>query len=302
MNRTVLVCLLSVVLCHVAWTDLPDDSLRQSPQSMRRESEEQNVHEGELQTQNKRSKNDNPNSVGEPSYPGQRDLEGPQGSAGDKEFSGSLRRDERDTIAVINAGNTNQKGTSKGGSVFVRWGRSDCPEASDLLYSGIAAGSRHRGLPGGGANILCLPPDPSFVNPVDGVGGTRAFLFSIEYQLSDYPAWQQNNFHDVPCAVCKATGRFSHVMIPGKQTCPSSEWTLEYRGYLMAERSLSVHHKSMFVCVDHDPKIVSSSSAADSQNSGRLALVEGKCSTTGGGLPCDTYPDGKEFTCAVCTL
>ncbi|KAJ8038532.1 hypothetical protein HOLleu_15982 [Holothuria leucospilota] len=166
----------------------------------------------------------------------------------------------------------------------------------------IAAGSRHRGLPGGGANILCLPPDPSFVNPVDGVGGTRAFLFSIEYQLSDYPAWQQNNFHDVPCAVCKATGRFSHVMIPAKQTCPSSEWTLEYRGYLMAERSLSVHHKSMFVCVDHDPKIVSSSSAADNQNSGRLALVEGKCSTTGGGLPCDTYPDGKEFTCAVCTL
>ncbi|KAJ8038530.1 Short-chain collagen C4 [Holothuria leucospilota] len=251
MNRIVLVCLLSVVLCHVAWANLSDES----PQNMRRENAK-DVHEGEQQTQSKRT--------------------------------------------VSNCQNHN--GASKGGSVYVRWGRRDCPEASDLLYSGIAAGSRHRDSPGGGANILCLPPDPSFVNPVDGVGGTRAFLYSIEYQLSNYPAWQQNHLDDVPCAVCKATGRFSHVMIPAKQTCPSSEWTLEYRGYLMAERSHPVHHKSMFVCVDHDPKVVPNSSSADNQNSGRLSLVEGKCSTTGGGLPCNTYPNGKEFTCAVCTL
>ncbi|KAJ8038528.1 hypothetical protein HOLleu_15978 [Holothuria leucospilota] len=91
-------------------------------------------------------------------------------------------------------------------------------------------------------------------------------------------------------------------MIPAKQTCPSSEWTLEYRGYLMAERSHSVHHKSMFICMDHDSQPVPSSSGPAGANSARLVLVEGKCSTTGGGLPCGTYPDGNEFTCAVCTL
>ncbi|KAJ8044426.1 Short-chain collagen C4 [Holothuria leucospilota] len=195
------------------------------------------------------------------------------------------------------------RGSRGAGSVFVRWGRTDCPAASDLLYSGIAGGSKHRDLPGGGANILCLPLDPSFVNPVDGVGSDRAFIFSVQYQITHFPAWEKHYFHDVTCAVCKATGRFSHVMIPAKQSCPSSEWTLEYRGYLMAERSHPVHHKSMFICMDQDPTPVPNSGNGWANGGfGILDLVEGKCSTSGGGLPCGTYPDGKEFTCAVCTL
>ncbi|KAJ8044647.1 hypothetical protein HOLleu_07438 [Holothuria leucospilota] len=167
---------------------------------------------------------------------------------------------------------------------------------------GIAGGSRHRDLPGGGANLLCLPSSPSFVNPVDGVGDARAFLYSVQYQISNYPAWQTYHLQDVSCAVCKATGRYSHLMIPAMQSCPSSEWTLEYRGYLMAERSHTVHHKSMFICMDQEPQPVPNSGGAATASSALLNLVEGKCSTSGGGLPCGQYPDGKEFTCAVCTL
>ena len=40
---------------------------------------------------------------------------------------------------------------------------------------------------------------------------------------------QQVKNKDVPCSVCQATGRLSHVMIPGKAECFPG-WTLEYKG------------------------------------------------------------------------
>lgn len=228
---------------------------------------------------------------------------GPSGPSGPPGAPGAPGRDGRDAVAVINAGDIcPQPVEPKSGAIYVRWGRTDCNEGSDLVYDGRAAGSRHRDLPGAGSNVLCLPNDPEFVGSVAGVGSTRAFLFSVEYQISDFPLYQSFNLHDVTCAVCKATGRYSHLMVPGKHTCPSDEWTLEYEGYLMAERSHSVHVKSEFLCMDRTPRPVPGSAGAASANSGRLTVVEPKCSNSGGGLPCETYPSGSEFTCAVCTM
>ncbi|PIK40293.1 hypothetical protein BSL78_22860 [Apostichopus japonicus] len=209
--------------------------------------------------------------------------------------------------AVINAGDIcpqpePDQTHHKSGAIYVHWGRTDCAANSELVYSGIAAGSRHRDLPGAGSNVLCVPTDPEFDNPVAGAGGVRAFLYNVEYQISDFPLFQGFHLHDVSCAVCKATGRFSHLMVPGKHTCPSDEWNREYEGYLMAERSHAVHHKSEFLCMDKYSRPAEGTGGGASANSGRLTMVEAKCSNSGGGLPCATYTAGNELTCAVCTL
>lgn len=303
------------IICHISSAVKSEDSQRPSTRELLHDEREEKKTfiwddaEKEPETRKKRSIQGPSGPPGAPGHPGHTGPSGPQGAPGPQGPPGSEGppgppgRDGRDAVAVVNAGDIcPQPEVPISGAVFVRWGRPDCPEASDLLYSGIAGGSRHRDLPGGGANLLCLPSNPSFVNPVDGVGDARAFLYSVQYQISNYPAWQTYHLQDVSCAVCKATGRYSHLMIPAMQSCPSSEWTLEYRGYLMAERSHTVHHKSMFICMDQEPQPVPNSGGAATASSALLNLVEGKCSTSGGGLPCGQYPDGKEFTCAVCTL
>ena len=85
-------------------------------------------------------------------------------------------------------------------------------------------------------------------------------------------------------------------MFPAKMICPS-EWTEEYHGYLMAERSFHTHHSSEFVCVDRNPEIVPGS--IDSKNGAGFFLVEARCDA--GNLPCSPYIDGAELSCVVCS-
>ena len=51
------------------------------------------------------------------------------------------------------------------GSTYVRWGRTICPSTTgaEVIYSGRAAGPSFRDT-GGGANMLCLPDDPNYLN------------------------------------------------------------------------------------------------------------------------------------------
>ena len=83
-------------------------------------------------------------------------------------------------------------------------------------------------------------------------------------------------------------------MIPGKYTCPQN-WTREYYGWLMAERSHPSHHRSTFECVDAAPEAVPSGGA--NYNGAYFYHVEPRC----GSLPCPPYVPEKEMTCVVCT-
>ena len=55
-------------------------------------------------------------------------------------------------------------------------------------------------------------------------------------------------------------------MIPAKSRCPSSEWVLEYKGYIMssaehfsADRYVKdSYDKSSYVCIDANPESVTS--------------------------------------------
>ena len=221
---------------------------------------------------------------------GIRGLTGPQGPRG---FAGSKgQKGERGVNGL-----RGPPGSSTGGVVYTRWGRTTCPSTSgtQLLYAGRAAGSWYS-QSGGGANYLCLPEQPQYSTYTAGTQSGRAYLYGAEYQTgnsyANSPLRSFNN-HNVPCAVCYTSTRETVVMIPARLTCPSS-WTREYYGYLMAERYN--HNRSTFECVDQSPQSVPGSIA---NTDGALFYhTEVKCSH---GIPCPPYDTQKELTCVVCT-
>ncbi|XP_035677775.1 uncharacterized protein LOC118416693 [Branchiostoma floridae] len=102
----------------------------------------------------------------------------------------------------------------------------------------------------------------------------------------------------MPCAVCMSVRRAAQLTMPARDDCPAG-WTLEYRGHLM-----SSHYKrsrTQFICVDGEAE--GSERSSRLRKSSRLVPVEVRCSREdqNGSLPCGTYKDGHELTCAVCT-
>ena len=191
-----------------------------------------------------------------------------------------------------NSGPPGPPGPSVGGAVYTRWGRTTCPNitGTQLVYAGRAAGSyfTHKG---GGANYLCLPNDPSYLQYRSGTQSLRDYLYGTEYETLDGPLSAFFE-HNVPCAVCYVSTRGTVLMIPAKTTCPSS-WTQEYNGYLMADEY--GHHRKMHECVDQNPESVPGG-AAD-QSGALFYHVEATCH----GIACPPYTAGRELACAVCT-
>ncbi|XP_071823850.1 uncharacterized protein [Apostichopus japonicus] len=238
---------------------------------------------------------------------------GPRGYPGP---AGPPGRDGRDAIALISSSdNTNTGSTvhtnahydanppsNVSGAIYVRWGHHECPPSSKLIYSGTGAAPTHQ-VGGGGVDQLCLPGNPVYDSPIAGVGGARAFLYGLEYQIDSFGEFNIKAWHDVPCAVCLATTRFAKLMVPGTNVCPNEDWTLEYGGYLMAERTHEAHKRSLHICVDRELQVLDRTSGGASNNKKALLdLVESRCSSSGGGIPCGPYVDAYEMTCAVCTL
>ncbi|XP_013388451.1 uncharacterized protein LOC106157369 [Lingula anatina] len=113
--------------------------------------------------------------------------------------------------------------------------------------------------------------------------------------------FQRTNFggknfknQDAPCAVCYTQNRTSHVMIPAWKTCPT-EWTLEYRGYLVAQ--FYSQYRTKFVCLDEAPEGIRG--GEKNTNGALFYVVQAKC---GQALPCPNYVEGRELTCVVCSM
>ena len=152
-----------------------------------------------------------------------------------------------------------------GGAVYIRWGRTSCQsgQGTELVYSGRGGGS-HSDNSGGGANHLCMPDDPEYMQYEIGVQG---------------------------CAVCYTGAQVTVMMIPVKIHCPSG-WTVEYTGYLMSEGSSDT--RSNYECVDHDPQSVPGLGGLNVMSF--LSHVEPVCSGS-----CPPYYAERELTCVVCS-
>ncbi|KAL4240856.1 hypothetical protein ACF0H5_001641 [Mactra antiquata] len=174
-----------------------------------------------------------------------------------------------------------------GGSTYTRWGKTTCPEGdSVMVYDGWVGGSSYSNS-GGGSNQLCLPKDPKWPTFYNNIIDHKSSVYGTEYEIGG-----EHQNHEVPCAVCWIP-RSSNFMLPGRNECYDG-WKLEYRGILVAEHNL--HPRTEYVCLDE--RIGRSNESSSNNDNGNLFyIVEARC----GSLPCETYKNGRELSCAVCS-
>ena len=146
-------------------------------------------------------------------------------------------------------------GPSSGGLTYIRWGRTVCPDTNDteLVYKGRVAGS-YWSHSGGGSNYQCMTESPQNFDFGRGTADA-SYIYGAEYRaFGNVPSSNLHlNADDVPCAVCYVASRETVLMIPGTYICPSN-WTREYYGYLMTERTHVAHKgRTTFECVDVAP-------------------------------------------------
>ncbi len=177
-----------------------------------------------------------------------------------------------------------------GGVVYTRWGKTTCRDGANLVYAGVMAGSNWH-LGGGGTTRLCMPRNPDYTLPF--INGVQKYsqLYNVEYQGTI-----RNHGSDIPCAVCVVPTKNLVLMVPGKSSCPAG-FTREYYGYIMSERSHTLHKRSTFECVDKDLEPVPGTSKYQGRH-GLFGHVEAVCNA----LACPPYNNYKEINCAMCTM
>ncbi|XP_060070096.1 short-chain collagen C4-like [Ylistrum balloti] len=188
-----------------------------------------------------------------------------------------------------------QGNSFRGGSIFVRWGRTDCPaNLTELVYSGYAGGSWYAHS-GAAADQLCLPPDPEWLNTTVVPDDYTGRLYGAEYDSNNDHAFFGSKSHDeeIPCAVCRSTSFVSSVMIPARTSCYSG-WTKAYSGSL-ASGYYGYAAATEYVCVDEHAQPLAG--GADRDDNGVLFLgVKAFC----GSLRCPPYEQDKYISCVVC--
>ena len=114
-------------------------------------------------------------------------------------------------------------------------------------------------------------------------------MYTTEYESPIMSGLSDND--DVPCAVCHVSTIGTVMMIPAKLTC-STDWTVEYTGYLMSQHASesAATHK----CADAMAEKIPGTSA--NTNGGCLEHIETLC-----GDKWPNYDPEKELTCVVCT-
>ena len=167
---------------------------------------------------------------------------------------------------------------------YIRWGNSTCEYGADTIYSGYGGGGHysHKGSP---ANMLCLPPDPQYYSRSSS--GSQ-YIYGVEYEISGVNS--QAHDRNMPCALCKVTGRSTTVMIPSHYECPQG-WRKEYNGYIMAGYH-GQDGSSMYYCIDKHLEQIPGSGG--NQNGHRLYTIYAVC---GYYIPCSS----TELTCVVCS-
>jgi len=188
---------------------------------------------------------------------------------------------------------------------YTRWGRTKCNNPSFPLYKGFAA-SGHHANPGEGATILCVHESPEWgTGSLPGEQAYRSAIHGMEYELyGGYTDGKPFSFannggsnlndQDIPCVVCVNPSASDQIMIPARRSCPSTDMTLEYKGYLAG--SPWNHGRLEYICIDEAPEARPGGQANNDE--GMLFPTQVYC----GSLPCPPYVAYNEMACAVCTM
>ena len=147
----------------------------------------------------------------------------------------TTKPDAKNQTSKDAAKRTSKTSQAAAGTTYVRWGSSTCSGSSQVVYHGVAGGSRYNQH--GASNFLCMTLSPKFRL----VTGNASYVYGAEYERG--PRTNQ----DAVCAVCLSP-KSSVLMIPGTNVC-TPEWNAEYSGFIMAG---GAHDKgsSEYICVD----------------------------------------------------
>jgi len=187
-----------------------------------------------------------------------------------------------------------QCGSTSSGSVYTRWGRSDCPSGASLVYAGLMGGSNYNSGTGG-SNYLCLSNDPQYQNPTALSQNPGTSIYRTEYETSGQvnTYWNGLQNYEAPCAVCQvSSSRGYSFMQPGRTSCPSG-FTLDYQGLLMTMRSS--FQRTSYICVDSNAQGVGSSL---NENGNLLYMVQTASSNN---APMG-FNANYEVSCSHCTV
>ena len=176
-----------------------------------------------------------PGLDGYPGFPGLIGHPGPVGPAGPLGHPGRVGEQGM-------KGEHGPPGPSNGGVTFVRWCRTTCPNTTGtvLVYRGRMAGSLWSSSGRGATcDYKCITEDLRNFDS-DPINTTEAaYIHGAEnnnVSSSSHVLYENN----VPCTVCYVATRVALLMIPGKYTSLEN-WTREYYGWLMTERSHPGH-------------------------------------------------------------
>ena len=166
---------------------------------------------------------------------------------------------------------------------YIRWGNTTCPYGANTIYKVTAVGGRfnHETSP---SILMCLPYD-TMDNPSKMGASTTAY--AVEYHV--YGVLNHAHCHNMPCALCEATGRDDKIMIPSHYVCPDG-WHKEYNGYIMAGH-YNQKGGSMYYCIDESMEQVKGSGSCETVQ--ELYLVSATRS--------HLRTTGYALSCAVCT-
>ena len=169
------------------------------------------------------------------------------------------------------------------GNLYTRWGNNVCPqvEGTELVYSGKVAGSLN------GTNYVCMPDDADYFP-----NHTHGALTMNAVEFSNHPSVEYNCY--ATCAVCYISTRSTVMMIPAKLKCPTN-WTSEYKGYLMTD----ISYHSQHVCADESLKCMETSHIHHNRNY-ELYTLYVDCSSLDG-FNCPSYSSQNAITCVVCS-
>lgn len=169
-----------------------------------------------------------------------------------------------DAGITANSDSKNSAGSVKGVS-FTRWGYNECPQMTELVYSG-------RMVDLWSSTPQCLPLSPTYPSELDRI------------QRQEVIQKVDRGNYSVPCAVCYS-GRHSTVLMqPARHICARG-WSLLYEGLL-------VTNKASLLCMNSlKPLQESSTRTLNSYH-----YVKASCDI----LPCPPYDNTSSLTCVVC--
>jgi len=190
------------------------------------------------------------------------------------------------------------------GGLYVRWGRTKCPDDNVVVYTGYVA-TEYYTVTGGGHDYLCLSDTPQYDSQAlnadlhSGLHGAE-YWFGTDY-TKNYPYSNENNNNQdinqktAPCVMCY-TPRTDVAMISGMRDCPG-DLTPEYTGYI-ATNDFRETSSADFICIDRAPEVAKIDGNPKSGEA-RLMPVRVICGT----LPCpNPYQGLKAVPCAVCSV